>query len=482
MGNRIGVDQNSSQSREQRAQELRELIRADAETFAQRFLDMEELVWALAREVKDLRDQLNKRSDNSSKPPSSDGYNKPAPKSMRERSGKKSGGQAGHQGRTLMQVENPDYVIEYTLEHCPISARALGPEDVIGVIKRQVFELPEPRLEVTEHRAYQYLIDGKVVQAPFPGEVSAPVQYGRAFKSFLVYLHEYQMIPQDRISQFCQDLYGYQISEGTLANAREQCFDQLEDFEQALKERLSHSGVLHSDESGLRVEGKLNWVHSASTSQDTHYHIDRKRGRQGMEAAGILKSFRGTLVHDCWSSYFSWEDCRHALCNAHLLRELRFFEEQGQSWATKMSLLLKEAYRDPGGQALKNWVRQYHDILKSGYAENPTEPTILEPKRRGRVAKPKVINLLDRFSLHRKAILRFLVDSALPFTNNQAEQDIRMVKVKQKINGTFRSLKGAQIFCRIRSYISCARKRQQSVFLSLRNAFFQNPDFCSNPT
>lgn len=379
-----------------------------------------------------------------------------------------------------MQVEHPDHVIEYKLERCPVSGSALGQQDIIGVIKRQVFELPEPRLEVTEHRAYQYRIDGKVVHAEFPPEVTAPVQYGRAFKSFLVYLHEYQLVPHERLSQLCEDLYGYQISEGTLANARKQCFAELEGFESILKERLSKSAVLHSDESGLRVEGELHWVHSASTELDTHYHIDPKRGRHGMQEAGILESFRGTLVHDCWSAYFSWEECLHALCNAHLLRELRFFEEDGQFWAPRMASLLKEAHRDPGSRTTKNWFRQYQLIIKSGYAENPTDPTILHRKRRGRAAKPKVINLLDRFSLHRKAILRFLIEPLVPFTNNRAEQDIRMVKVKQKISGTFRSINGARMFCRIRSYISCARKRQRSVFLSLRNAFFQIPDFCSN--
>lgn len=268
-------------------------------------LDLEEMVLMLAGEVKELREQLKKNSNNSSKPPSSDGFGKPAPKSMRERSGKKSGGQDGHRGKTLMQVEHPDHIIEYKLERCPVSGRALCDEDIIGTIKRQVFELPEPRLEVTEHCAYLYQIEGEVVHAEFPAEVTAPVQYGRRFKSLLVYLHEYQLVPHERLSQFCEDLYGYRVSEGTLANARQQCFGELEIFENVLKERLRESPVLHGDESGLRVEGKLHWVHSASTNLDTHYHIDSKRGLHGMQAAGILEFFGGTLVHDCWSPYFA---------------------------------------------------------------------------------------------------------------------------------------------------------------------------------
>jgi len=476
------VDRNSCKTRTERAGELRELIRTDPEKFIERFLDLEDMVRVLAGEVKELREQLKKNSGNSSKPPSSDGYEKPAPKSMRERSGKKSGGQAGHDGKTLQQVEHPDHVIEYKLERCPVSGRTLCDENIIGTIKRQVFELPEPRLEVTEHCVYLYRINGEVFHAEFPNEVTAPAQYGRRFKSLLVYLHEYQLVPHERLSQFCEDLYGYRVSEGTLANARQECFGQLENFENILKERLQKSPVLHGDESGLRVEGKLHWVHSSSTDLDTHYHIDPKRGLLGMQAAGILEFFRGTLVHDCWSAYFSWEECLHALCNAHLLRELRFFEESGQSWAPQMANLLKAAHRDPDSRAIEGWFRQYQQILRNGYAENPFDPTIRSRKRRGRVAKPKVINLLDRFKLHRKSVLRFLIDPSVPFTNNQAEQDIRMVKVKQKISGTFRSIQGARMFCRIRSYISCARKRQRSVFQSLQNAFFQNPDFCSNNT
>lgn len=471
-----------STTRAEKAKQLRGMIAKEPEKFVERFLDMEEMILTLDHEVKKLRDQLRKDSNNSSKPPSSDGYEKPAPKSMRKRSGKKSGGQNGHEGRTLKQVEHPDHVVEHKLDCCPISGRTLGPDDIVGVIKRQVFELPEPRLEVTEHRAYQYRVNGKIIHAAFPTEVSAPVQYGKNFKTMLIYMHEHQMVPHERLSQLCEDLYGYSISEGTLANARQQCFSALEGFESALKERLSGSAVLHSDESGLRVEGKLHWVHSASTELDTHYHVDPKRGRRGIEEAGILESFRGTLVHDCWSAYFSWEKCRHALCNAHLLRELRFFEESGQSWAPKMANLLKNAHRSAESRSLEDWFQQYELILQSGYAENPIEQNIRQRKRRGRVAKPKVINLLDRLSQHREAILRFLSDPSVPFTNNRAEQDIRMVKVRQKISGTFRSIHGARMFCRIRSYISCARKRQRSVFQSLRNTFFQTPDFCSNST
>ncbi len=192
----------------------------------------------------------------------------------------------------------------------------------------------------------------------------------------------------------------------------------------------------------MRVEGKLQWVHSVSTELDTHYHVDPKRGRLGMEKTGLLESFRGTLMHDCWSAYFSWEKCQHALCNAHLLRELQFFEKKNQSWALKMAAFLKSTHRDPGNRCIEEWLWQYELIL----------------------------------------LLRFLTNPSVPFTNNRAEQDNRMIKVRQKTSGTFSSIHGARMFCRIRSFISCARKRQRSVFQSLRNAFLQSPDFCSNGT
>lgn len=476
------MEEKSAQTREQKAEVLRALVAENAGAFVELYLDLEEKLIEVLAEVKELREQMNKNSGNSSKPPSSDGYGKPAPKSLRERSGKKPGGQPGHEGKTLMPVEVPDHVIEYKLERCPVSGRALSDRDIVGQISRQVFELPAPRLEVTEHRVFVYRSVGQTVQAEFPAGVSAPVQYGRAFQSFLVYLHEYQLVSQERVSQFCEDLYGYPVSEGTLSRAREQCFAELAGFEAVVKERLGQSEVLHSDESGLRVEGKLHWVHVAGTDKDTHFHIDPKRGREGMERAGILESFAGTLVHDCLSGYFTWEKCRHGLCNSHLLRELRSSEEAGQRWASQMSELLTTAWQDPKRSSLKGWRRKYQNILRSGYAENPFSGQERTRKRRGRKAKPKVINLLDRLRLHRDSVLRFLSDPAVPFTNNQAEQDIRMVKIKQKISGTFRSFRGAQIFCRIRSYISCARKRHVSVFGALRNAFLQRPDFCSANT
>lgn len=476
----MGVEEKSlqtPQTREQRAGVLRALIAENPEAFIDLYLDLEERLVELVAEVKELREQLNKNSRNSSKPPSSDGYGKPAPKSLRTRSGKKSGGQPGHEGKTLMRVEVADHVIEHKLERCPVSGRVLRDRDIVGDIRRQVFELPEPRLEVTEHRVFIYRSAGQTVQAEFPPGVLAPVQYGPRFQSFLVYLHEHQFVSQERVSQFCEDLYGYAVSEGTLARARKQCFSQLETFETAVKERLSQSEVLHSDESGLRVEGKLNWVHVAGTDKDTHFHIDPKRGREGMERAGILKSFTGTLVHDCLSGYFTWDQCQHGLCNSHLLRELRSFEEAGQQWAAQMSELLTTAWQHPERSSLRGWRRKYQNILHCGYTENPFVGWEHTRKRRGRKAKPKVINLLDRLCVHRDSVLRFLSDPAVPFTNNQAEQDIRMVKIKQKISGTFRSLNGAQIYCRIRSYISCARKRDVSVFKALQNAFLKIPDF-----
>ncbi len=433
------------------------------------FLDLLERAEVLEDRVKDLETQLSKNSRNSSKPPSSDGYQKPSPKSLRPVSGKKPGGQPGHEGRTLEKVECPDHVIEHKLERCPESGIKLSDRDIVGSVSRQVFELPQPRLEVTEHRVYQYRVpgSGRIVQGQFPADVRAPVQYGPRFKSWLVYLGDFQLLPTARIGQMCSDLFGYTVSESTTASARRSCH-----------EHLGKAQVLHCDESGLRVKGQLHWMHVAGTVQDTFYHVHPKRGAQVMLAGGILENFGGVMVHDFWKSYFAFTQAQHALCNAHLLRELQAFIDLDQSWAAAMKTLLLAAHRDGGSNSLRGWENRYNRILGQGYERTQQRRRHRKKGQRGRLAQPKAVNLLDRFRDYRQDILRFLENPLVPFTNNLAEQDIRMIKVQQKISGTFRSAHGAQLFARIRSYISTALKRQANVFDSLHNAMIGLPDFC----
>ena len=460
--------------RESKKQALLELIKKDPEAVVELLLDLME-------QLEDLKQQLAKNSRNSSKPPSSDGYNKPQPKSRRKKGRRKSGGQPGHSGKTLEFSKNPDRIIEHKLLHCPISGESFTDKDIFNIIKRQVFDLPEPKLLVDEHWIYQYRnSSGRIVTAEVPEGVSAPVQYGKRFQSWLVYLNDYQLVPLNRIRQMCVDLYGYCVSEDTILKARQQCYEQLEGFESQVKEKLENSAIAHADETGLKINSKNHWLHTLCNKQYTFLGIHRKRGYQALEEFGILERFTGRLVHDCWAAYFRLKNCAHSLCNPHLLRELVFAEEQlDQQWAKKMGQLLQDAYdyskASKGNVADKSkhsWHVRYGRIIAEGYRENPQiDAPPGSKKKRGRKKKTKSRNLLERMDKYRDEILAFIWDPEIPFSNNQAERDIRMVKVKQKISGGFRTLQNAEIFARIRSYISTEQKHGVRAWKALAKAF-----------
>jgi transposase len=432
-----------------------------------------DLIFNLEKRIEELEGRLKMNSRNSSKPPSSDGLTKPSPKSLRKKSERTSGGQPGHEGKTLEQVQNPDQSHELKLERCPCSGVALGEEQIVGTIKRQVFDLPSPKLEVTEYIAQIYrLDDGKQIHADFPEGVDNAVQYGFRFQAWLVYLSDYQMIPLRRIRSMCADLFGYSVSEATIVAARKRCADNLERFMEVTGERLRNAAVLHADETGMRVENKTVWLHSLSNAEYTLYHIDPKRGYDAIERMGILKDYSGWLVHDFWSAYFKLS-CNHAMCNQHIVRELSYFEEKYR-WAARMKALLLQACEEPAANSFEQWQEAYSKILKEGYAQIDFKPE-RSSKQRGRAAKPKELNLLDRLDKHRSSVLTFLKESEVPFTNNQAEQDVRMAKVKQKISGCFRSWQGAELFAAIRSYISTCTKQKEGVFEALRKAMQNEP-------
>lgn len=435
--------------------------------------------------VGQLEQQLAKNSSNSSKPPSSDGYRKPAPKSLRKPSGKKSGGQEGHEGNTLARVENPDHVIVHPLDLCPCGAD-LSKTPAQDYESRQVFDLPKPKLDVTEHRCeIKECPDcGERLTASFPIDVTAPVQYGPSFRGLLVYLKDGQLLPLDRISQLCADLLGYEVNSATIESARQECYDTLQPFEEELKKALVNEYLLHVDESGLRVEGKRHWLHVVSSRLFTFFGVHQRRGRQAQDDFGILPRFTGILMHDFWVPYLTCVLCTHVLCNAHHLRELVFvFEELQQKWAGRMKdLLLKmlecvqNQPHDIGGLSARKrepWLRKYRKILKAGYEENPAPP--IRTGQRGRLKKTKVQNLLHRLDHHRNKALAFLSDFRIPFTNNQGERDIRMIKCQQKISGGFRTMHGARMFARIRSYVSTVRKHQINVFQSIVQTMQGNP-------
>jgi len=440
------------------------------------------LVVELMERVEKLEDQLGKNSGNSSKPPSSDRSSQAKPKnrSLRGNSGKKSGGQKGHRGHTLKRTDNPDETITHRLEVCPGTGRKLTDADVVGKIRCQVFDIPEPKFKVTEHVYFVYRIPGGsgTVRRPFLPGASAPVQYGPRFGSLLIYLSDFQLIPLSRISQLSLDLYGQKISEDTINRFRKPCYEHLECFEEQLKKRLLQSPVLHADETGIRIETKTEWLHVLSNDEYTYLWASDHRGGKAIDEMGILRDYRGTLVHDCFKSYFTL-DCEHALCNAHLLRELNFFIEVKQhKWAAKMKALLCRALREPEATTARGWKQRYARILSEAKAEHPHVPAARRKGRRGRRAKPAVNNLIERFENRREDILRFITDNAVPFTNNQGERDLRMAKVQQKISGTFRTWGGARRFARIRSYISTARKHAVSIYDALFEAIQERPMFC----
>jgi len=404
----------------------------------------QEQIAALSARVKDLEDQAKTTSRTSSKPPSSDGYQRP-PRSLRQHSGKAVGGQPGHPGNALSMVEEPDRVIVHSPATCAECQAALDGVAATGYARRQVVDLPPLRLEVSEHRAEEKMCPRcrHTTTGAFPAGVTTTVQYGAGIKALAVYLLTYHLLPYDRTSALLGDLFGHAPAKGTLQTAVETCAAGLVGVDAQIKDALRQADVLHNDETGVRVQGILQWVHVASTPQLTHYAAHPKRGSDAMTDIGILPGFHGISVHDGLGAYRQY-DCAHALCNAHHLRELTAIEEHDkQPWATHMKDLLLEikahvdTVRDQGETRIDDavgtaFVERYHAIVAAGYTANPP-PSSPEPdtgaKKRGRPKQTKARNLLDRLSTHEREVLAFMTDWRVPFDNNQAERDLRMIKV-----------------------------------------------------
>ena len=436
-----------------------------------------------------LQERLALTSRNSSKPPSQDGYAKPKPKSLRGKSGKKTGGQPGHPGTTLKPLAIPDKTEVHPLSSCPCGCGSdLSGQPVLGHESRQVFDLPPQKLMVTEHRVEvkRCPISGELVHTPWPVGVTAPVQYGPNFLAWLVYLNTQQFIPLARIDQMSFDLFGRHVSQDTILNAVKTVGQELLPFTEAIKEQLLLEPVVGGDETGVRVENKLHWLHILSTATMTWYGIHQKRGQEALDFFAILPEFMGRLVHDCWQTYLDLP-CLHALCNAHILRELVFIHEEcNQVWAKSLFDLLLDMNKKREEEKLVascfpperllEWHQQYQKILGEGREVNPhIIPTPDAPKKKGRKKQTKAQNLLDRLEDHKDWVLAFLHDFQVPFTNNQSEQDARMMKVKQKVSGCFRTFEGAELFARIRSYISTLRKQGRPIFHELKAAISGNP-------
>lgn len=446
---------------------------------------LESRIQQLEAQVHELKAKSSKDSSNSSKPPSSDGL-KRKPKSLRKRSDRKQGGQQGHVGKGLDQVSNPDTTVTYTPDSCDGCSCSLNDIQGSCVEQRQVFDIIQPKIIVTEHRVEEKKCPccGKIIRASFPENIKGHVQYGDRIRALIAYFSHEHFIPVDRICEIFEDIFGVTLSPGTCANVDEQLFTNLEVFEAGLKTHLLASCVLHFDETGIRCEKKLHWIHVASSQMATLYTMHTKRGQEAMDAAGILPKFLGTAIHDHWFPYFTYQQLRHGLCNAHHLRELIFIHEQEkESWAKRMHDLLilanieVDKHLEQGAlspEILLQIEQEYQQILNEGYAYHASLSP-LPISKRGKQKQRNGKNLLDRLNEKRDCVLRFIHDFSIPFTNNQGERDIRMVKLRQKIGGCFRVFRRGRIFCRIRSYISTAHKQGWNIWDALSNAVRGSP-------
>ena len=461
---------NGDSQSEPTREELIAVIRAQAAEIA-----------ALKARIAELERRLGLDSSTSGKPPSSDGLKKPPrTRSSREPSGKPPGGQKGHKGETLRQVAEPDSIVDHFPTSCAACGAVVTPAMSNGHSARQVFDLPDPRpLVVTEHRVHDCVCAGcgAHTRASFPDGVNAPVQYGPRIAALVTYLQHYQLLPEDRLAELMTDLFGIRLVAATIARMGHSCAARLQDFVATVRGLVAGAAVKHMDETGLRIGGKTQWLHVACTAWLTFYRVCARRG-------SLLADVTGIVVHDHWLPYYGMPSVRHALCNAHHLRELKaLIDIEKEGWARKMHRLLRRACHAVNlarqrGSPLKPRLialieRRYDAFVAEGLAfhgaQSPLRPDDAPQghRRRGRKARRTGHNLLLRLANRREDVLRFLTDPNVPFTNNQAERDGRMMKVKQKISGCFRSLDGALDFAVIRSFISTAKKQGWNVIKAL---------------
>lgn len=435
----------------------------------------------LEARVIELENALNKNSQNSHKPPSSDGYRRTIQTSTPKNKKRPSGGQSGHPGTTLRKSTTVDHIVNHPVDTCIACGSSLEHVPVQAVRTRQVFDLPTVKMEVTEHRSEvkQCPCCHTQTVGPFPPGITKATQYGSTLKSIVLYMMHHQIVPFERTTEFLQDVFGCALSEGTLKNWTAEAYSHLRKAEEQIKEQLQQAPILHVDETGMFCENKLHWIHSASTAIYTHYGIHPKRGKEAMDEIGILPDARGRIIHDFWESYARYDHLTHAYCNAHIVRELRsVYQDYHQAWAQKLIDLLFHIKEKIETKPLsKNFVtrsvHRYDALLYSGSRLNRLNRG--SPHTRGRVKQSKPRNLLIRLRDHRDEVLAFLFDPKVPFTNNLAERDLRMVKVKHKISGTFRSQLSALYYCRIRGYISTMKKQGVNILSALSSVFVGNP-------
>jgi transposase len=444
-----------------------------------------DLILALEARVTTLEGRLNRNSKNSDKPPSSDGLRKPP--RQRSKSKRRPGGQKGRRGTTLKFSDKPDKIIQHGVDYCLGCGENLSNVDGAVLSRRQEIEIPKKPVEIIEHQRLEKQCPccGTHNRGQWPVHISGNVQYGRRFKAFCTYLLNYQLLPYERTGELLRTLFGYQPGGGTLKSILDQAYAALEPIEQAIKDAIRASPVGHGDETGMRVDGQTKWLHVFSTLAYTYYYWSKHRGQKAHRADGLLPSYQGILMHDAYRSYFVYAYV-HALCNAHLLRELQAIYEadQTQRWTRHLMRLLRTAWglvkaaKDAGHTQLPDRQRDrtvvlFAQIVARANQQNPLLQR--QPGQRGRLAQSVPRNLIDRLMEHQDAYLRFVTDFRVPFDNNLAERDLRMSKLQQKISGCFRTEQGADIFCRIRGYISTLRKQDYELLPALFSLWMDTP-------
>lgn len=443
------------------------------------------LILTLFARLEALESLVRKDSHNSSKPPSSDGLAKKT-RSLRESSGKQAGGQIGHKGTTLKQVAQATQTVCHPLPtQCDRCHNPLPLNDAIVSERRQVFDVPTTAFDVIEHRTLALVCQcGQSHVSAFPAGVTEAVQYGPNVRALGVHLTQGQMLPFARAAELIRDIYGISVSPGTLVSWVGEARTLLQETADCIADHLRKAPLLNADESGLRVASKLYWLHIAASDTLTWYGVHVKRGLEAIEAHGILPKRVGVLVHDCWAPYWRLDDCVHALCNAHLLRELVYVKEiTGQEWPQSMTDFLLSANKLCEAARQKKVGFSAADVAAFGalYDAIVREGEQLNPQldkpagKRGRAKQSIAFNLLRRFRQHADAVLLFIRDLAVPFTNNLGERAVRMPKVKQKISGCFRTVTGAENFCVIRSCLDTLRKQGHGMLEVLRRAFAGDP-------
>ena len=443
--------------------------------FFETFAKQEKRIKQLEVRNAELEFRSKKNSKNSHKPPSTDGFMKPKTKSLRQKSDRKTGGQVGHKGHTLPLVENPHHVVRHPVVACSCCQEILVEEPVLRVKTRQVFDIPPITFEVTQHETERKVCPAclHTEESSFPSDVTNVVQYGPRVKQMIVYLTHQHHLSLVRTAEFFRDVCGQSMSQGTVHRILMSVGEQLKPAEDQLRKVLLQSPLAHVDETGIRHQGKTEWVHTFSTKQYVLQAHHKNRGKKAMDDIGLLPTYQGVVVHDGWASYWAYELCQHVLCNVHHLRELQGIYDQTQEvWAKEFMMFFREANKEKAqakGQLspsqLLAFEKQFEHLLQEGESLHPLAPK--DPSKKGRTKQSTARNLLTRFRTHQQAVLAFLLHEDLPFDNNEAERDIRSLKLRQKISGTFRSDEGIENYLRTRSIVHTLRKQGKSVFHSL---------------